>query len=63
MNLEVGMTRGCADAVLLAAAAIVPAITAAQKMTPEELVKLHVQGLTAGVVPPPEQGQGRERAR
>jgi hypothetical protein len=57
MNLEGSMTRGCANAVLLAAAAIVPAITAAQKMTPEELVKLHVQGLTAGVVPPPEHGR------
>jgi hypothetical protein len=51
------MTRVCASAVLLAAAAIGPAITAAQKMTPEELVKLHVQGLTAGVVPAPEQAR------
>jgi hypothetical protein len=52
------MTRVCAAAALLAAGAIVPAITAAQKMTPEELVKLHIQGLTAGVVAPP--GQARE---
>lgn len=52
------MTRVCATAVLLSAAAIVPAITVAQKMTPEELVKLHVQGLTAGVAPPV--GQARE---
>jgi hypothetical protein len=42
-------------AVALLAAAMVPA--AAQKMTPEELVKLHVQGLTAGVKPPPEQAR------
>ena len=52
------MTRVCATAALLAAAAIVPAITVAQKMTPEELVKLHVQGLTAGVATPA--GQARE---
>ncbi len=52
------MTRVCAAAALLAAGAIVPAITVAQKMTPEELVKLHIQGLTAGVVAPP--GQPRE---
>jgi hypothetical protein len=57
MNLEVRMTRVCAAAALLAAGAMVPAITAAQKMTPEELVKLHIQGLTAGVVAPPEQAR------
>jgi hypothetical protein len=51
------MTRVCANAVLLAAAAIVPAITAAQKMTPEELVKLHVQGMTAGVEARPDQAR------
>ena len=56
------MTRGCANAVLLAAAAIVPAITAAQKMTPEELVKLHVQGLTLPGRAAAGTGQGREGA-
>jgi hypothetical protein len=56
MNLEVGMTRISAAVALLAAVAIVPANTA-QKMTPEDLVKLHIQGLTAGAVAPPEQAR------
>ena len=51
------MTPVRATAMLLAAAVIVPAITVAQKMTPEELVKLHIQGLTAGVVPPADQAR------
>jgi len=60
MTREVAMSRVWALVGLLAIATMAPHTGAAQKqkMTPEELVKLHLQALTAGVpVPRP---QGRE---
>lgn len=53
------MTRALALAILLAVATMAPRIGAVQKqkMTPEELVKLHVQALTAGVAVPREQAR------
>src|SRR4051812_17434200 len=58
MIREVNMRRRWAVAALIAVASMTLPMQAAQKkMTPEELVRLHLQALTTGTMPPPEQGR------
>src|SRR5688500_16874841 len=48
--------RNCAAVIgVLVAGAMIPRARAEQKLTPEQLVQLHLQALTAGSLPPREQ--------
>jgi hypothetical protein len=58
MIREVNMRRRWAVALIAVASMTLPMQAAQKKMTPEELVRLHLQALTAGAMPPP--GQGRD---
>jgi hypothetical protein len=49
------MRRVCAVVGLLVISSMGPRMTAEQKLTPEAVVKLHLQALTAGAMPPPEE--------